>query len=618
MSESILKQRLKACTIDEIERLKLIKDLNINEAILKDYFDSYPILTENANTKQINFENYKLLFENGNFDLIKLIFKYNNYDNKAYGDYFGSILEYIIDDYKSNLMPKYDAQKIFGLILEIFKEMFQNDFKDHYREFMVKYKYKLDVEYFKNENYKDFLLNKFSSKLSIEKLFTKLAHDVLEHKWLDVIKTYFDTCLIELDNDVNFFIASPIESVLPYKSLHNNQISPDNNSWFKHYFQVKHPLYRLRKLDDEELLGHKFVYTVLHEKWVSIGRQTANFEYAIYVAFVIFYSLNSLRLSKEYSMPIFFDNITLALVVIILVYELIEIACLKFYYFISFNHYFEWINMALCLLSIKINDNITLKTSLYSFSIAYAYLCLIFRTEKSVLFGTYAYTFRKILLKSFRVLPIVIALYFGFFFAFKIRSRFISNPGEDHDAREISAFDSYLSIGMVKLSIFFMGNVEMNDMGLNAPQNVSTSETFINYFMTDAFIFLMPIFLFNLFIGVAVGEASDMVRKGQYHLLKVRIDMLLRLFYIYSLFGYFGIKWIRNKQHKKYLWQTPKHPKPVWSWIKYKIGKLGWLLKEKLSNTQWTLSYKLELDGTNDLSDDDKNLNNKVNIIDIE
>ena len=94
--------------------------------------------------------------------------------------------------------------------------------------------------------------------------------------------------------------------------------------------------------------------------------------------------------------------------------------------------------------------------------------------------------------------------------------------------------------------------------------------------------------------------------------------MLLRLFYIYSLFGYFGIKWIRNKQHKKYLWQTPKHPKPVWSWIKYKIGKLGWLLKEKLSNTQWTLSYKLELDGTNDLSDDDKNLNNKVNIIDIE
>ena len=117
MSESILKQRLKACTIDEIERLKLIKDLNINKAILKDYFDSYPILTEkdlneNANAKKINFENYKLLFENGNFDLIKLIFKYNSYDNKAYGDYFGSILEYIIDDYKSNLMPKYDTMLI--------------------------------------------------------------------------------------------------------------------------------------------------------------------------------------------------------------------------------------------------------------------------------------------------------------------------------------------------------------------------------------------------------------------------------------------------------------------------------------------------------------------------
>jgi hypothetical protein len=70
---------------------------------------------------------------------------------------------------------------------------------------------------------------------------------------------------------------------------------------------------------------------------------------------------------------------------------------------------------------------------------------------------------------------------------------------------------------------------------------------FINYIMTDLFIFLMPLFLYNLFIGIAVGEVNDLMVKGKYHLIKVRIDLFLKKFYLYGIVN-----------EEKYAWQIPE------------------------------------------------------------
>jgi hypothetical protein len=389
-------------------------------------------------------------------------------------------------------------------------------------------------------------------------MFQKVAHQVLDLKWTNAAKILFDTCFIQFDNDTKLFIVSPVESDLINKInkiLPNEKNNEDNESWFSHYKKDKHPLKIIRKIDDNDLLGHALVYMALFEKWRFFGRFVYMFEFLIYLSFLAAYTLNSLSLFKDNSMPSWLKWISLGLIIVIISYETVEIICLKFYYFISFSHYFEWINMILCLLALFLEEP-NVKTSLYAFSLTYAYLTLIFRSEKSTVFGTYSYAFRKILIKSLRVFPLVMVLFFAFFFAFKIRSRYITNLDQDHDEKEISAIDSYMSYGLIKLGLMFMGNIDVSEMGLGHQGTVNS--VLINIILVDAFIFLMPIFLFNLFIGIAVGELSDIVNKGQYHLLKVRIDFLLRLFYLYSFLRLSRLAFFRNRFHRKYIWQTKK------------------------------------------------------------
>ena len=146
----------------------------------------------------------------------------------------------------------------------------------------------------------------------------------------------------------------------------------------------------------------------------------------------------------------------------------------------------------------------------------------------------------------------------------------------------------------------------MDEMGLSSTLGAN-NENLINYVLTDTFIFLMPVFLFNLFIGIAVGEVSNIVKKGECHLLKVRIDLLLRTFYLISIMKYCRLKCIRNWQHKKYLWLTPKHPpKEFFKRRFYNFPKQVWILRDKLTSMQSNFNFRQRLDGIYDLPDDRK------------
>ena len=595
------------------ELIELMEYLDMKADKLKQFLNLYKYL-DDIDQNEENFGDYQKLFESKNMELIKLAFKHIDYNDKAYGVYFAFILNNIIKDYQNIPKLKYDAEKTFSLILEVFKELFHKQFEEHFTEFINSQKgpkEKNNKRYFEEKKYKEFLIKIFDHDLIIEKMFSNLPKEALSNEWKQATKIFFDVCYIELDKDVYFLIALPFEKVekvvldVPPKSK-NNIISPEdlpdlkkvkkssNDDLLYYYWYDHHPLFKIRKLDDEELLDHKYLKTILRDKWRIFGRTIFYFEFIIYMTFVLCYSLNTWAVYKDYIFPSWLNQLTIFLICLILAYEFIEIACLKFYYFISFNHYFELTNMGLCLAAININDNLNIKSSFYSFSIAYAYLCLIFRSEKTTLFGTYSYAFRRILIKSVRVVPLVLSLFFGFLFSFRLRSRFITNRGDPHDSQEISAFNGTFSLGLIKLSTYFMGNINIDEMGLGLG-NIY----FFNFFMTDAFIFMMPIFLYNLFIGIAVGEVTDVIKKGQIHLLKVRIDMLLRLFYVFSLFRLFKLNIVRKKQRKMYIWITPKYYKHspscrVW----YVLYKLYWLFKEKIANRQWKISYKYNLDGS--------------------
>ena len=116
--------------------------------------------------------------------------------------------------------------------------------------------------------------------------------------------------------------------------------------------------------------------------------------------------------------------------------------------------------MILCIIAIGVPDDmasVNTKTSFWSFSIAYAYLNLVFRLERSQVFGSYTYAFRKIMLTSIRVVPIVISLFLGFAFAFNVRSRISSNPGQDYEVNEVHPMGKYVSSNIIFLTLMFRG-----------------------------------------------------------------------------------------------------------------------------------------------------------------
>lgn len=450
----------------------------------------------------------------------------------------------------------------------------------------------------------------------VVKMFKLITKVCIKNKWFKLLKEALDTCVIELDalNKVNFYIVSPIEiRIKPYSfgingeyaknkvsqaPLTSSDLAPDENEMTFSEFHKKYYLKIVKHFPDE-LIQHKIIQTYLNYQWKYISRINS-FELFIYFLFLVFFSLSSCRLFKQQRYPEWFEWFTFAIICLNMIFIIKNIIFSKWYYFYSFAHLFELINMALCITAIglPIHYSINQKTSFWSFSIAYAYINLVFRFEATQLFGSVSYAFRKIMLKSIRVVPIVISLCLGFSFAFNVRSRFITEPGEEYDEYEMHPFGKFVSTNIINISLMFMGNIEIEEMGLG--KNGSTGSTFINYLLTDAFIFIMCLFLFNLFIGIAVGEVNDMVKKGETHLLKVRFDMMHQN---QSLFSFLGLNF--KFLHKQFIWEYNKKK------TERSFFEIYTVLFYKLFNWKYSLYSKKVTDGI-DLEDSSINSKNTV------
>ena len=171
---------LELISIEKCEELKLKKYLITDDIKLKENCFKYP-----DDLEKESFDEYRKVFENKNTEFIKFIFKYNDYKDKAYGEYFAFILDNIIKDYQNIPKLKYDAEKTFSLILEIFKDLFHKQFEDYFTEFINTQKgskEKNNKRYFEEKKYKEFLIKIFDYDLIIEKMFSTLPKEALSNK----------------------------------------------------------------------------------------------------------------------------------------------------------------------------------------------------------------------------------------------------------------------------------------------------------------------------------------------------------------------------------------------------------------------------------------------------
>lgn len=517
--------------------------------------------------------NLKMLFKTNNFDLIKLVFKFNEqngWSGEKYGDYFELVFTCVfVELAQDSSVVDFDVDQLLALVMSIFREMFHGHFKSFFKEYKMqeKAKNKKTEEYLQEffcegskasgSNYAVFLDKVFSDLTKLDIMFKLIIKTCLDQKWYKLLNETFNTCCIELDpaNDVNIYIMSPIQypveplfgkkaTTATANTAKSNPLSDFKIRWTE--FHYKHPLERLKKIsvknEADDPFKHKIIRRYVDYQWISIGGGAWFYypELVAYIAFLVLFSLSSPRLFKIYEYSASLEWITLGFVLLDFVFIIKNLFLLFTYsysYFYSFAHWLELINLTLCITAIMIpTETLNNKTSFWSFSIAYAYINMIFRLEGTQIFGCYTYAFRKIMLKSIRVLPIVILLYLGFSYAFNVRSRFITNPDEDYSDYEVHPFGAYISTNIIKLSLMFMGNnIELENMGLG--KNGSRASTFINYFMLELFLFIVCIILYNMFVAIAVGELDDMVKKGENHLYKVHCNIIQQIILIQSFIG---------------------------------------------------------------------------------
>jgi hypothetical protein len=117
------------------------------------------------------------------------------------------------------------------------------------------------------------------------------------------------------------------------------------------------------------------------------------------------------------------------------------------------------------------------------------------------------------------------------------------------DDELIISMNNSFPVSLLKLSSIFMGNVELeSDYRL-------TANNFGIYLITFLFIFIMPIFLYNLFIGIAIEEINDVLRDAEIKTIQLRIEYVLK---IQNICEKFRFECLQNRIIIKYVYKTTR------------------------------------------------------------
>jgi hypothetical protein len=308
-----------------------------------------------------------------------------------------------------------------------------------------------------------------------------------------------------------------------------------------------HPLLMIGQSNQPKLIKHKAVRKLLDLKWRYFPRFFFYMNLFLYILFLVSYSMNSRTLTGEHTNSCWL-NMSFFLLALFSGYEVIQLVThllidLKPSYSVSFKNIAEFFNFMFCFISLSIpNRHPSLKSSLYSVTVLLVYLVFMLRLDKIPHIGVYVVVFKKVLKKSLTVLPLVIILITGFLVAFTIRANFDHQSGifynhtngTNESENKIEKFNASLSNSVFFLIQMMLADFDVENLGLNDRITLANSANYVILFL---FVLLMTVFLYNLFIGIAVAEISSIMVDAELEYIKFKIEYVLRFQSFLDLFG---------------------------------------------------------------------------------
>ena len=286
------------------------------------------------------------------------------------------------------------------------------------------------------------------------------------------------------------------------------------------------------KSDQPKLLNHSATRAFVKKKWRALPKYFYYITLLVYSVFLINYSLySSLFFARQELGPDWLHRsklVSTALLVVFICYELIQITLEKIEYFKKKKNCFEFVSLPLSLVAVFLSDPSSIKTRdayLFLVTILLNYLIFMMRWNKFKKFGVYIIAFEKVLKKSLFLVPLVGILFASFLLMFKIRSEFKASDRELNQGT-ISKFNGTLSKTAIQLLTMMLGEIDLRESDYGLGEGLATKNA-VNYFLIFLFIGLMTIFVYNIFVGIAVDEISQIVNESQVSHLKAIASYVL-------------------------------------------------------------------------------------------
>lgn len=298
-----------------------------------------------------------------------------------------------------------------------------------------------------------------------------------------------------------------------------------------------HLLYYVVSSKQSKLIQHETTTEFLELKWKHLPRMVYHFHLWLYIVFVISYTINLECLNEQESLVYTISlYVALVTVCILLFEEIVQILISGllhvdreykkctfvqssiYSYSNSFPNMLEIIVYPSCLASLLITS-LELKLYIYSFVILFVYAILILRLEKFKVIGIYVTVFKNILRRSIKVVPLILFVSLAFLFSFRISS--LKETGDEE-----KLFNGSIALSFIRLMTLNLGNYENHKMGLDTDIGISNWPEYVIY---TVFLFIIPILIINIFIGISVDEMRKLIDYSHVHNIIIRTEYTLRM-----------------------------------------------------------------------------------------
>ena len=516
----------------------LISCKGMNEFVLIDLLLSKKkLLKENSYLKNQEFklfspESVENLCEINNLDLLKLALPVRSVDDSENPDdlnifitneefYFEidlcRCMEIAID--KNN-------EKIAMYLLNILNQIFELSRTNNKRKIsLAEFKY-TNVREFK-ENLLEVYLPKFFNELNYFNAIELILEICTARNFIEFLKHDDEKSVEQVEIKQNQITQDPsksenLELPLKYEKPKFQTVKAKSHS-------IENELLVLiQNSNRANLLKHNTTKELLRLKWKRLPRFSYYLTLLTYITFTVFYSItielykNDMTETQQAS--IYICVILLIVFICLEVFQVVHsfIGRKLILYCSIFKNFVEIVNYPLCLITIFLSFS-EAKSVLYSITIILSYVILVTRLDKFYEIGPYVTVFGNVIVRSLRLLTILLICLIGFLLSFRNRGNY--DFGSDSSvANSMQVYNASFSLTLFRIFTFTAGQVATDDMGLDE----FNANNFINYFIYGLFIIIMPILFLNVFTGISIDEISTLIERSEAENIATKIEYVYK------------------------------------------------------------------------------------------